>query len=267
MSHRSSRIQDQPAWILATLLLACAVRTEVRTIYGAPPAGLVVAKDSGARFGTIAAALDSAHDGDTVSVLPGVYREVVKVTKLRGITLLGQDPATTILDAGGEYAAVELRTGGNRVAGFTIRNADSHGIWVRDGHQFIDHCIVAGNGDRGIYLSAMAGFAYATIDHCTVTDNGEVGIHAARDDSNTVITNCIIAYNPRGIGTDHGLGRMKVRCNCLWNSETDFDRVVPKDSNILTDPRFLDRERGDFRLARKSPCLKAGTGGTNLGAF
>ena len=56
------------------------------------------------------AALDSARDRDTIFVMPGEYREVVKVTKLRHLTLLGADPATTVIDAGGEYAAIELRT-------------------------------------------------------------------------------------------------------------------------------------------------------------
>ncbi len=124
-----------------------------------------------------------------------------------------------------------------------------------------------GNGDRGFYLSSFAGRAYANVSHCTVADNGEVGIHAARDDSNTVITDCIIAFNQRGVVTDQPEGKIIVWRNCLFGNGTDFDRVVPGDSNIVRDPRFKDRANGDYRLRRGSPCIGAGKAGTNLGAF
>ena len=248
----------------------CAVHTQTRTVQTVqvvPVGRLVVAKDSSAMFRTISAALDSARDGDTVFVMPGEYREVVKVAKLRHITLLGADPATTVIDAGQEYAAIELRTDSNRVSGFTVRGADSHGIWVRDGLQFIDRCLITGNGDRGIYLSSFAGRAYAEVTHCTVVDNGGVGIHAARDDSSTVITDCIVAFNPRGVVTDQPEGKLVVRRNCLFGNGVDFDRVVPGDGNLFMDPLFLAGAEGDYRLGKGSPCVRAGSGQSNLGAF
>jgi len=253
--------------LVALGLSGCAVRTGTRLAPIVPVGRLLVAQDSSAMFLTISAALDSARDGDTVFVMPGEYREVLKVLKLRHITLLGADAATTVVDARDEYAAIELRTDSNRVSGFTIRGADSHGIWVRDGQQSIDHCLIVENGDRGIYLSSFAGRAFANISHCTVAGNGEVGIHAARDDSNTVITDCIIAFNQRGVVTDQPEGKLVVRRNCLFGNGVDFDRVAPGDSNVLADPRFADRENGDFRLRRGSPCIGAGSGRTNLGAL
>ena len=252
---------------MALVLSGCAIRTETVLTPFVPVGRLVVAPDSTATFLTISAALDSARDGDTVFVMPGEYHEAVKVLKVRHITLLGANPVTTVVDAGDEYAAIELRTDSNRVSGFTIRGADSHGIWVRDGQQFIDHCLIVGNGDRGIYLSSFAGRAFASITHCTVADNGEVGIHAARDDSNTVITDCVIAFNQRGVVTDQPEGKLVVRGNCLFGNGVDFDRVTPGDSNVIRDPRFIDRENGDFRLKKGSPCIGAGSGGTNLGAL
>jgi hypothetical protein len=258
-------------WIRFVVVLgiaACAVQTEAPPPARIVPVGrLVVAQDSSTPFPTISAALDSARNGDTVFVMPGEYHEVVKLLKLQHITLLGPDPATTVVDAEGAYAAIELRTDSNRVSGFTVRGADSHGIWVRDGQQFIDHCLIIGNSDRGIYLSSFAGHAFASITHCTVADNGEVGIHAARDDSNTVITDCIIAFNGRGVVTDQPESKLVVRRNCLFGNGVDFDRVTPGDSNILVDARFADRRNGDFRLQRGSPCIGRGEGGTNIGAF
>jgi hypothetical protein len=257
-------------WLRPTVVLAlvgCAAHVGTVPVRIVPVGRLVVAQDSSTRFLTISSALDSARDGDTVFVLPGEYREVVKVLKLRHMTLLGADAATTVVDPGDEYAAIELRTDSNRISGLTIRGGDSHGIWVRDGQQFIDHCLIIGNGDRGIYLSSFAGRAYASITHCTVADNGEVGIHAARDDSNTVITDCIIAFNKRGVVTDQPDGKLVVRRNCLFGNGVNLDRVAPSDGNILRDPRFVDRESGDFRLRKGSPCIGSGEGNTNVGAF
>jgi hypothetical protein len=249
-------------------LVVCAAHAETQPAVRIVPVGqLLVAQDSSTPFSTISAALDSARDGDTVFVMPGKYHEVVKILKLQHITLLGADPATTVIDAQDAYAAIELRTDSNRISGFTVRGGDSHGIWVRDGQQFIDHCLIVGNGDRGIYLSSFAGRAFASITHCTVADNGEVGIHAARDDSSTVISDCIIAFNRRGVVADQPEGKLVVRRNCLFGNGVDFDRVTPGDSIILRDPRFVDRENGDFRLRRGSPCIGTGEGSGNLGAF
>ena len=151
-----------------------------------PVGRLVVAQDSSTPFPTISAALDSARNGDTVFVMPGEYHEVVKLLKLQHITLLGADPATTVVDAEGAYAAIELRTDSNRVSGFTVRGADSHGIWVRDGQQFIDHCLIIGNSDRGIYLSSFAGHAFAKLTNARAqffTDLADA-THAKDDDHN-----------------------------------------------------------------------------------
>ncbi len=256
------------AIVLCALVLAgCAVRLEPHPVPIVPVGQLLVAKDGSTRFTTISAALDSAQDGDTIFVMPGEYHEAVKISKLGHITLLGADPATTIVDATDLYAAIELRTDSNRVSGLMLRNADSHGIWARDGQQFIDHCVMVNNGDRGVYLSSFAGYAFAHITHCTVVGNGEVGIHAARDDSNTVITDCIIAFNPRGVVTDQPEGRLVMRRNCLFGNGVDLDRVAPSDSSIRQDPRFIDLKKGDFRLAKDSPCIGSGEGGANVGAF
>ena len=252
------------AWCLA-LLIGCG-RHRVYPV-ALPRADITVALDTTGTCRTINEALGRAREGNVILVMPGVYREHVKLTDIGHVTLVGLNPATTVVDASGCYAAVEIRTDSNRVSGFTLRNADSHGVWVRDGHQVIERCLVTDNGERGIYLSALTGNASARIQHCTVADNAETGIHAARDSSGVIISDCILAFNARGVVTDHSTGRMTVKRNCVYNRLLDFDQVLPGDSNIVADPRFASRERGDYRLTRASPCLGAGAGRTNLGCF
>lgn len=232
-----------------------------------PSGDITVAADSSGDCLTIGAAVAGARDGNVIVVRPGLYREQVKIVGKRRLSIVGVDPATTIVDATGHYAAVEVRTDSNRIAGLTLRNADEHGVWVRDGNQVIEHCLITACGDRGIYLSAMAGFAFARIEHCTIVANGGSGIYAARDDARTAVRWNIIADNLRGIVTDANEGKLVVEGNCLRSGEVDFDRVTPGSDNILVDPVFVDRATGDYLLARGSPCRGRAPDGTNLGCF
>ncbi len=251
------------------IILAVSVRCpRPEVLPTAPPrADVVVAADGTGTYQTIGEALSRAEPGNVILVKAGVYREQVRFDRVGSITLLGLDPMTTVIDASYRYAGIELLSDSNRILGLTVRNADSHGIWVRDGHQTITGCLIVDNGERGVYLSAMAGNASARISHCTVADNGETGIYAARDSAGVVITDCIVAFNPRGIATDQNTGRMTVQRNCLFNQSCNFDRVTPGDSNIMQDPKFINRESGDYRLAKNSPCRKVGNEGTNIGCF
>jgi hypothetical protein len=239
----------------------------VRPVLTLPSGDITVAADSSGDCLTIGAAVAAARDGSVIIVRPGVYREQVKIAGKRRLAVVGVDPSTTIIDATNHYAAVEVRTDSNRVAGLTLRGADEHGVWVRDGSQVIEHCLITGCGDRGIYLSAMAGFAFARIEHCTIVANGGSGIYAARDAARTVMRWNIIADNPRGIVTDENEGKLVVETNCLHNSEANFDRVTPGNDNILADPAFVDPAAGDYRPARNSPCRNRAPDGTNLGCF
>ncbi len=232
-----------------------------------PPADIVVAADGTGTCATISEALSRAEPGSIILVKPGVYREQVKLDRVTRITLLGLDPMTTVIDASHRYAAVEVGSDSNRISGLALRNADAHGVWVRNGHQTITNCLIVENGERGIFLSALAGNAAARISHCTIADNGETGIYAARDSAGVVITDCIIAFNPRGIATDQNTGLMTVQRNCLFNQSCNFDRVTPGQGNIVQDPMFVNRELGDYRLSKNSPCRRAGSEQTNLGCF
>lgn len=229
---------------------------------------LIVAADGTAEYETISDAIDDASDGDVILVRPGIYEEEVELDESTdNLTLVGQDPAKTIIDADGEYAAVTLAGGNHRVSGFTIRGGDSHGIYVRDGQHQIDHCLIIANSDRGIYASTMAGNPAVNVDHCTIVENKVSGLYIVRDNPKTSITNSIIAFNGRGIVCDRNEGKMTVNNNCLFNNGENLDRVPKGKGNIEQDPQFVNRSAGNYRLKKSSPCIGKASDGSNIGCF
>jgi uncharacterized repeat protein (TIGR01451 family) len=99
-------------------------------------------------------AIDAASSGDTVMVAQGTYDETVKIIN-KDITLLGGytssdwetqgDPSTTIIDANGAGATVEVQGANAVVDNFTITGGAGHYSewhdWTRGGGLFIwdDH--------------------------------------------------------------------------------------------------------------------------------
>jgi len=72
-------------------------------------------------YTTIQAALDAAHDGDTIQVLPGRYAGPIVVTK--SVILEGVEHP--IIDNGGEGTVVTLTAPGSVLRGFELRGSGS----------------------------------------------------------------------------------------------------------------------------------------------
>jgi hypothetical protein len=254
--------------LLTAAAFQCATGARTAGRSSLPKADYVVAQDGSTDYETIGDALDEAEDGQVILVKPGTYEEEVEFdSDLNNVTLIGSGPDKTIIDAADEYAAVTLRGSGHRVSGFTIRGGSSHGVYVPDGKHTVEYCLIIKNGDRGVYLSTMSGRGRANIDHCTIADNEVSGIYSVNDDDETSISNSIIAFNGRGIVTDKDEGGIKVTNSCVSNEDEDFDRVSAGTTNIADDPQFRDRDNGDYRLSKDSPCQKAASDGANMGCF
>lgn len=251
--------------MLALILAGACARRPL--LYEGEQPDIIVAKDGSGDFTTIGAAVRNATEGAVIGVKPGRYVEEVEIAGPNGITLFGADPGRTIIDAGGEYAAVSLAGDDITISGFTLTGGGSHGVYVKDGHHTIERCLIMGNSDRGVYLSNTFGDGSADISFCTIVENGVSGIYSIADNPMTEITYCIIARNGRGVVTDGEGDGMTVEYNVLDNRDANFDRVSDESDNVIADPKFVNPARKDFRLLPDSPARNIDGDGNTAGCF
>ena len=108
---------------IGTLTLAFNIQT-----IKAEPTTWIVDDDGPADFNTIQEAIDAASNGDTVYVHNGTYIENVVVNK--SVSLIGEDPATTIIDGGGRFVkVVEITANNVTIKNFTLRNNCEVASW------------------------------------------------------------------------------------------------------------------------------------------
>jgi len=81
----------------------------------AEPITIIVPDD----YPTIQAAINAVNVGDTVFVEAGIYYENVVATK--NVSLVGEDPSTTVIDGGGTGNVVDITANNVSIQKFTIR--------------------------------------------------------------------------------------------------------------------------------------------------
>jgi hypothetical protein len=77
-------------------------------------------------YRSIMAAINHSTEGDVVRIAPGVYYE--NVVMKDGVDLIGANPETTVIDAGGFGSVVETSNDAT-LSGFTIRNGSGANHW------------------------------------------------------------------------------------------------------------------------------------------
>ena len=183
-----------------------------------------------------------------------------------------------------------------------VRDNLGDGIYVSDSITTVDGCVVLDNYSDGIFLSQYISVPPAQIRRNLIMGNGWAGISAYCDgdfviDHNTVIGNedgiVITRPFPDGPGeisnniitqnTHWGVALNQpfvpydcqyVHHNDVWGNAEDVwpgseceDILIGENGNISSDPRFCDMPSGDVSLTEDSPCVGAGEGGTDLGAY
>lgn len=124
-------------------------------------------------YTTIGSAVAAASPGDTISVFSGSYPEKVYIGKT--LSLVGQDPATTILDDGSFFISGAPWV---NISGFTL-----NGRGIGDGIKlwFADHAIIANNRIANYEVGAWVNstenvtFTADTFTRCGIYIDGPYG--------------------------------------------------------------------------------------------
>ena len=195
--HRCTRPQEKPRQpkqagtsrkpvLIICLLLIISLLYQIKPAYSRT---LQVPTD----FNTIQEAVNNATAGDTILVAPGIYPEHVVVTK--SLTIVGEDPETTIVDGTANDTVFDLEASNVHITGLTIRNAgNSHNaitsereIVTNDYHQITNNIITT--SQYGVLLSYSKS---NTIFNNTFINNPFSGICLMSADNTDVTSNTIL---------------------------------------------------------------------------
>ncbi len=149
-------------------------------------------------YTTIQAAINNATSGDTIFVYAGTYNENVD-TKLKKLTLIGEDRDTTIIQGQTTNPVVRIGTSDTSIEGFTMRGSSVEIIVLVTSlseNVFIKNNEIK-NGIQGISLAVTT--SRATITGNTITDNVYIGIQVQTSTYNVIQGNIIADNGKQGI--------------------------------------------------------------------
>lgn len=144
-------------------------------------------------FRTIMQGINTAVAGQTVIVLPGAYRENVRMKD--GVSLIGSGFELTLIDGQGGWAVTGTGIGaGTTLAGFTITNGSvgvlctSSSLTIRD--NYITNLDLTSTGADGIRLDDASPF----IRNNVIYRVGGMGIRGQGNSEPRIINNTIMDY-------------------------------------------------------------------------
>lgn len=158
--------------------------------------------------------------GHTIYVAPGVYNrtiskegwsEIFPIVIMDGISLLGSDSATTIIDAEGEgyTLLIDSNSNYNIIEQLKIKGGNPAGIFYKKGNTKIHNCQISENNNIGLKAEAITGYIL-TLDNNVINKNSGLNDHGygikCTGSGKYIITNNIIEENNSNSTFDHGYG-------------------------------------------------------------
>lgn len=158
------------------------------------------------------------------------------------------------------------------------------GIYFKGGYLTLSDCIIMNNSIGSGPGGLRADGAHLIVKDTLILQNGN-NVGVGLGSSTTRIEGCTVTRNPGG-GLHVWNGEADIKNSIFWyNWMNSWDAGIYVDDadmevsysnmeqgwsgvgNINTDPLFCDPDNNDFSLASNSPCLGAGEGGADMGAF
>lgn len=149
-------------------------------------------------YTTIQAAINNATNGDTIFVYAGTYNENVD-TKLKKITVMGEDRDTTIINGISTNPVVRIGTSETTISGFSLIGTGVEiivQVTTLSENVFITNNVIK-NGIQGISLAVTT--SRATITGNTIMDNVYIGIQMQTSTYNLIQGNTIADNGAQGI--------------------------------------------------------------------
>jgi parallel beta-helix repeat protein len=152
-------------------------------------------------YPTIQEAINAANLGDTIYVRAGTYYECIVVNK--AVSLVGENPATTIIDGSRIGTVVSITQNNINITGFTVRNSGGEeplfaGIQLYTA----SYCNISGNEITNNYYGIDLIFYsnYNIVSRNNITANNKAGImFGVQSSNNAVVKNNIMTNNEEGI--------------------------------------------------------------------
>lgn len=230
---------------------------------------------------TIQNAIESAVEGDSIVVMPGVYQERINF-KGKGVKVVAQGgpSVTSLTQTAANVPLVTFDSGESSnalLSGFSIAEQVGGPIIYINGtaSPTVSNNVFAGYAGGGNQTLITCSTDDALITRNIFFNNlgiSCVGIWSgsARIINNTFDSNargffCIsgagIAYNNIVTRSSaYGISGTfaEVQYNCVWGNGTNYDGLVPGPGSISIDPQFLNADLRDYRLVQTSACINAG---------
>jgi parallel beta-helix repeat protein len=226
----------------------CSVPTGVRA-----GSGTIIVPDD---YSTIQTAINAANVGDTVFVRNAVYHENVVVNKY--LSLIGEDPETTVIDGGTGDCAVLIVADNVTVASFTLRSSrhfESGPTHTSIVLSSVNNCTISGNiitgSDHGIGLDASS---ENNIFQNNVTTNGwAIVLNSAKGNS---IHDNYIADNGIAVWLADSSDENRIFGNNI--TRTTGVQVAGSSGNIITANNFTGNLPG-ITLGGSNTTISANT--------